>query len=163
MSPAVDELHSWHAYPKYSRKLCISWYMISYILTVSFHKSSLDVVKVNGQGLHRWHRRNIQQQNPHHWVVLWPCQGTWLIESQRITKLSFCGGHCITIGWFKSYLFNRKQSISINFPNSNHYTSSNWGIAKHGSFTGFLPFLIMQQYTLNCHFWIQTCALSWWH
>jgi hypothetical protein len=132
VSPAVGKLHPWHPFPEYSRKLCISQYMISYILTVSFQKSGLDVVRVDGQGLCRWHHRYIQQQNLHHRVVLWPCQGTWLFESLRITKLSFYGDHGITSGWFKSYLFNRKQSVNIRSPNSNHYTFSIWGIASMG-------------------------------
>ena len=112
MSPAVDERHSWRAYPEYSRKLGRSQYTISYILIVSFHKSSLDVVKVSGQGHHRWHHRYIQQQNPHHWVVLWPSQGTWLFESQRITKLSFYGDCGITSGWFKS-TENKVSALSL--------------------------------------------------
>jgi hypothetical protein len=131
-SPAIVKLHSWHPLLKYSRKLSRSQYMICYIVTVSFQKSSLDVVRVNGQGLHRWHHRYIQQQNPHCRGVPWPCQGTWLFESQCITKLSSYGDHVITSGWFKSYLFNRKQSVNIRSPNSNHYTSSNWGIASMG-------------------------------
>jgi len=105
--------------------------MISYIVTVSFQKSSSDVVRVIGQGLHRWHHRYIQQQNPHCRVVPWPCQGTWLFESQRITKLSSYGDHVITSGWFKSYLFNRKQSVNIRSPNSNH-TPLQTGIASMG-------------------------------
>ena len=62
------------------------------------------------------------------------------------TKLHFYGIQGITIGWFRSYLTNRKQKVETKSPNSTQNLVSGWGTMKHGilqgSILGPLLFLV---------------------
>ena len=62
-----------------------------------------------------------------------------------LSKLHIYGIQGITIGWFRSYLTNRKQKVEIKSPNSTHNILSDWGILKHGVPQGsiFGPLLLL--------------------